>query len=188
MNKLEQDKERFIKTANYIKQLEDKNKDADRALGDFSRKSELSSEEIARLKAEMDKERRKSAGLEQTFLPKIHLLVDENQNLVREIENCKSRIKQADDKIADLSEQLDRARQAIQLLEGDNREKARALNELQRAVEQEKSRSQQRVADSVEDKNRVVRDLEGELNRTKQDRSRLQQELQGRVNELQGQR
>jgi peptidoglycan hydrolase CwlO-like protein len=76
MSKLEEDKQRFIKTANYIKQLEEKNKNAERAIGDFTRKSELNQDEIEKLKAEMDKERRKSVSLEQTFLPKIHLLVD----------------------------------------------------------------------------------------------------------------
>lgn len=63
MNKLEEDKQRFIKTANYIKQLEEKNNSAERAIGDLGRKSELNEEEIQKLKDEMDKERRKSASL-----------------------------------------------------------------------------------------------------------------------------
>jgi chromosome segregation ATPase len=105
-----------------------------------------------------------------------------------EIEGCKNRIKQADDKIAELSDQLGKARQAIQMLEGENREKGRALGEMQRALEQEANRTRQRLADSNEEKNRAVRDLEGELNRAKQDRGRLQQELNNKVNELQSQR
>lgn len=136
MGKLEEDKQRFIKTANYIKQLEDKNQHAERAYGDIARKSELNEDEIEKLKSEMDKERRKSASLEQTFLPKIHLLVDENQNLIREIENCKNRIKQADDKISELNDQLGKARQAIQMLENDNRDKSRAIGDLQRTLDQ----------------------------------------------------
>lgn len=56
--------------------MEDKNKNAERAIGDFARKSDLNEEEIQKLKDEMDKERRKSQSMEQTFLPKIHLLVD----------------------------------------------------------------------------------------------------------------
>lgn len=48
----------------------------------------------------MDNERRKSASMEQTFIPKIRLLVDENQNLTRDIQVLRDKIKQADDRIA----------------------------------------------------------------------------------------
>jgi hypothetical protein len=49
------------------------------------------------------------------------------------------------------------------MLEGDNREKARAVGELQRTLEQEANRTRQRLADSTEDRNREVRDLEGRI-------------------------
>lgn len=100
MKKLEEDKQRFIKTANYIKQLEEKNQNAERLYSDAARKTDMDAELIERLKAEMDNERRKSTSMEQTFLPKIRLLVDENQSLTRDVQALKERIKQADDKIA----------------------------------------------------------------------------------------
>jgi hypothetical protein len=46
MKKLEDDKQRFIKTANYIKQLEDKNHNAERLYSDAARVSELNADEI----------------------------------------------------------------------------------------------------------------------------------------------
>jgi hypothetical protein len=47
---LEDDKQRFIKTANYIKQLEEKNQNAERLYSDAARVSELNADEIERLK------------------------------------------------------------------------------------------------------------------------------------------
>ena len=188
MKKLEDDKQRFIKTANYIKQLEEKNQNAERLYSDAARKSELNAEEIDRLKAEMDKERRKSVSLEQTFLPKIHLLVDENQALLREIESLKNRVKQADDKIAELTENLNKSKQAIQYLEDDNRNKDRAIGELQRAIDQEGYRNQQKLGEAVEEKNRAVQAAEAELNRARQERASLQQQLSSKNDELQRQR
>lgn len=188
MRKLEDDKQRFIKTANYIKQLEEKNQNAERLYSDATRKSELNAEEIERLKSEMDKERRKSASLEQTFLPKIHMLVDENQNLLREIETLKGRIKQADDKIAELSDNLNKSKQAIQYLEDDVRNKDRAIGELQRNIDQENYRNQQKIASSIDEKNRAVQAAEQELNRARQERASLQQQLSSKNDELQRQR
>jgi chromosome segregation ATPase len=177
MKKLEDDKQRFIKTANYIKQLEEKNQNAERLYSDAARKSELNSEEIERLKSEMDKERRKSVSLEQTFLPKIHLLVDENQALLREIESLKQRVKQADDKIAELTDHLNKSKQAIQYLEDESRNKDRAIGDLQRAVSQEGYRNQQKLNEAIEEKNRVVQATEAELNRTRQEREGLSKAL-----------
>jgi predicted nucleic acid-binding Zn-ribbon protein len=97
----------------------------------------------------MDKERRKTVSLEQTFLPKIHLLVDENQNLLRDIETLKSKLKQADDKIAELNDHVNKSKQAIQYLEDENRTKDRAILDLQRTIEQEGYRNQQKINDAL---------------------------------------
>ncbi len=44
IKKLDEDKQRFIKTANYIKQLEEKNQNAERAIGDAKRHTDLKEE------------------------------------------------------------------------------------------------------------------------------------------------
>ena len=52
-----------MKTANYIRQLEEKNANTERAMMESSRKSGHDEEKYHALKAEIDKERRKSHSL-----------------------------------------------------------------------------------------------------------------------------
>lgn len=107
---------------------------------------------------------------------------------MREIESLKNRVKQADDKIAELTENLNKSKQAIQYLEDDNRNKDRAIGELQRAIDQEGYRNQQKLGEAVEEKNRAVQAAEAELNRARQERASLQQQLSSKNDELQRQR